>query len=157
MKEAKRKKLEAAGYAVSDAADFLGLTAEEALLVEMRVALGDAIKERRVKLKISQTDFAERIHSSQSRVAKMEAAEPGVSLDLLIRGLAATGADLHDVAAVLTKHEPLMLQVVGRSTMKGSYRIVPGRRPRAVETRAAIGSTRKPAKRRAAAASRDVR
>ena len=39
MKEAKKKILEANGYKVTDSADWLGRSKEEAQLVEMRVAL----------------------------------------------------------------------------------------------------------------------
>ena len=42
-----------------------------------------------------------RLGSSQSRVAKMEAADPSVSLDLLVRGLLATGASPRDIGRVL--------------------------------------------------------
>jgi hypothetical protein len=101
MKESKRKRLEAAGWVIGSADEFLGLSAVESLIVDLRLALGQALKERRAKLHISQTTLAGLIKSSQSRVAKMEAAGPEVSLELLLRGLFATGATRHDVASVL--------------------------------------------------------
>lgn len=101
MKESKRKSLEAAGWAVGSADEFLGLSPVESLIVDLRLALGQALKERRAKLHISQTKLAGLIKSSQSRVAKMEAADPEVSFELLLRGLFATGATRHDVAIVL--------------------------------------------------------
>jgi transcriptional regulator with XRE-family HTH domain len=100
MKESKRKRLEAAGWAVGSADELLGLSAAESLIVDLRLALGQALKERRAKLHISQTTLAALIKSSQSRVAKMEAADPEVSLELLLRGLFATGATRRDVASV---------------------------------------------------------
>jgi hypothetical protein len=103
MKTTKRKKLEAAGWRVGTVTDFLGLTDAEALIVEMRLALGRALKRRRTRLHISQGVLAERIHSSQSRVAKMEAADPTVSIELLLRGLVATGATRRDVANVFRR------------------------------------------------------
>lgn len=91
MGAAKRKRLEAAGWIVGSVADFLELSAEEQAIIEMRLALGAALKERRRDLGLSQVALAKRLGSSQSRVAKMEAADPGVSLDLLLRALLATG------------------------------------------------------------------
>lgn len=66
--------------------------------MEMRLALSDSLKTRRVNLGLTQTQFARQIGSSQSRVAKMEASDPSVSLDLLVRGLLATGATPRDIA-----------------------------------------------------------
>lgn len=101
MKESKRKKLEAAGWTVGSAAEFLGLSAVESVLVDLRLALSRALRTRRARLHISQSMLAERIKSSQSRVAKMEAADPEVSFELLLRGLLAMGATRRDVALVL--------------------------------------------------------
>ena len=101
MKESKRKRLEVAGWAVGSADELLGLSAVESLIIDLRLALGQALKARRAKLHISQTTLAGLIKSSQSRVAKMEAAGPEVSLELLLRGLFATGATRRDVASVL--------------------------------------------------------
>jgi ribosome-binding protein aMBF1 (putative translation factor) len=80
MKDSKRKKLEAAGWRVGTADEFLGLSDFESMIVDIKLALGDALRERRVRLHLSQRDLAKRINSSQSRVAKMEAADPDVSL-----------------------------------------------------------------------------
>jgi DNA-binding XRE family transcriptional regulator len=101
MDAKKRKRLEAAGFAVGSAADFLGLASEEAALVEMRLALSRALRERRGDAGLTQTALARRIGSSQSRVAKMEAGDPSVSLDLLIRALLAVGASRHEVGRAL--------------------------------------------------------
>ena len=101
MKESKRKRLEAAGWTVGSTDEFLGLSAVESVLVDLRLALSQALKERRTRFHISQMALAGRIKSSQSRVAKMEAADPEVSFELLLRGLLATGATRHDVAIVL--------------------------------------------------------
>lgn len=100
MKESKRKQLEAAGWRVGSADEFLGLSDVESLLVDLRLALSQALKERRAKLRLSQRALAERIKSSQSRIAKMEAADPEVSFELLLRGFMATGATRQDIANV---------------------------------------------------------
>lgn len=101
MDQGKRKRLEAAGWKVGSAAEFLELTSEEAEIVEMRVALSKTLKLLRTRRRLSQTDLAARIGSSQSRVAKMEAGDPSVSLDLLIRALLAVGVSRRGVAKAL--------------------------------------------------------
>jgi ribosome-binding protein aMBF1 (putative translation factor) len=101
MDAAKRKMLEEAGWAVGSAEDFLGLSDEEAAYVELKLALSERLRARRTKLGLSQTALARRLGSSQSRVAKMEASDPSVSLDLLVRGLLATGATRRDIATAI--------------------------------------------------------
>ncbi|HEY0932767.1 MAG TPA: helix-turn-helix domain-containing protein [Trebonia sp.] len=98
-----RKQLERAGFAVGGAADFLGLSAEEAALVEMRLGLSRALRERRTAAGLTQAALARRTGSSQSRVAKMEAGDPSVSLELLIRALLAAGASRRDVGQALAR------------------------------------------------------
>jgi hypothetical protein len=100
MKDTKRKKLEAAGWRIGSADELLGLSAVESALVDLRLALSQALRERRERLRMSQRTLAERIKSSQSRVAKMEAADAEVSFELLLRGLLATGATRRDIALV---------------------------------------------------------
>jgi predicted transcriptional regulator len=55
----------------------------------------------RVQRALSQTELAKRMQSSQSRIAKIEAAGPSVSIDLMVRALLASGAGRTDVARVL--------------------------------------------------------
>lgn len=97
MKAKKRKALEAAGYRVGDVGDFLGLTDEERALVELRAAVSAAVHEQRTKRNLTQAKLAELLHSSQSRVAKIEAGSSDVSLDLMFRGLFAVGGRVEDV------------------------------------------------------------
>src|ERR1044071_9440665 len=101
MNKRKQRKLTAAGWRVGTAAEFLGLSAEEAALVEMKVRLSGALRARRTAMHLSQADLAKRLGSSQSRVAKMEAADRTVSIDLLLRGLLALGATPRDAAKAL--------------------------------------------------------
>ena len=103
MDAKKRKQLERAGFAVGAAADFLALSAEEAALVEMRLALSRALRERRTEAGLTQAALARLTGSSQSRVAKMEAGDPSVSLDLLIRALLAVGASRREVGQALAR------------------------------------------------------
>ncbi len=68
------------------------LSDEEAMLVEVKLMLTNAIKSSRPKRGLSQIDLARTMGSSQSRVAKIEAGDPSVSLDLIMRAFFATGA-----------------------------------------------------------------
>jgi ribosome-binding protein aMBF1 (putative translation factor) len=101
VKQLKSEKLRRAGWRVGSVKDFLGLSADEAALIEIRLALSRGLRERRIREGLSQTDLAARIGSSQSRVAKMEGADATVSLDLLIRSLLALGASIKDIAREL--------------------------------------------------------
>lgn len=101
MDKTKQKRLEARGWRVGTAETFLGLSPEEATLVEMKVNLSQALRARREAHGLSQLALAKRLQSSQSRIAKMEAADQSVSIDLLVRGLVVLGARPRDIAKAL--------------------------------------------------------
>lgn len=103
----KRKRLQAAGWKVGSAREFLGLTDEEAAFVELKLSLSESLKKCRTRKGLSQNELAKRLRSSQSRVAKMEASDPAVSVDLLIRALLAAGAKKKDIAKAIAKGESL--------------------------------------------------
>ena len=107
MKASKRKKLEAAGWKVGSTREFLGLSDEEAAFVELKLTLSNSLKKCRTNQGLSQTELAKRLRSSQSRVAKMEASDPAVSIDLLIRALLAAGAKKKDIAKAIAQGESL--------------------------------------------------
>ena len=107
MKNTKRARLKANGWQVGSAADFLELTPEEAAFVETKLALSQCLRDRRRAQNVSQTALAKRLSSSQSRVAKMEAADPTVSIDLLLRALFALGAKPRDVATAIQRRRPV--------------------------------------------------
>src|SRR5712691_13174930 len=92
MNAAKSKRLRAAGWKVGSTKDFLRLSDEEAALVELKLSLAGALKQARQKRRLSQVDLAQRMGSSQSRVAKIEAGDPSVTIDLMVRAILATGA-----------------------------------------------------------------
>ena len=52
---------------------------------------------------LSQAQLAKAVQSSQSRVAKMEAGDPTVSLDLLVRSLLALGAPNRDLGRIIAR------------------------------------------------------
>ena len=101
MKKAKRQRLEKAGWKIGSAADLLGLSDEEAALVELKVSLAQAVRKKRQAKKLTQADLADLIGSSQSRVAKIEAADSEVSLDLLVRALLALGVTRQGLAKIV--------------------------------------------------------
>ncbi len=101
MKKEKRARLEAAGWRVGDAADFLELTPEEAAYIDLKIALAWDLRERRRAKRWTQTQLAKTIGSSQPRVALMEAADVSVSIDRLIRALLTIGASPRDLAKVI--------------------------------------------------------
>mgnify|MGYP002382400758 CR=1 FL=1 len=78
MRAGKRKELEARGWKVGGAKEFLGLTEQETAYIELRVKLAQGLKAKRNSRGLSQTELAKVVRSSQSRVAKMEAGDPTV-------------------------------------------------------------------------------
>jgi DNA-binding XRE family transcriptional regulator len=99
----KRKKLEAAGWKLGNAKELLGLSAEEQTYIELRLKLAGGLKARRQARGVTQVQLAQSIKSSQSRVAKMEAGDPTVSLDLLVKSLLALGASNRELAEIISR------------------------------------------------------
>ena len=87
LRKQKRKRLAAKGWKVGSIKEFLGLSDEESAYIEVKIRLAAGLRRRRQEKGLSQLDLAAKLQSSQSRVAKMEAGDPSVSLDLLIRSL----------------------------------------------------------------------
>lgn len=105
MKKSKRTRLEAAGWAVGSVQDFLGLSDAEAALIELKLSLSRSLRDRRQRRGLSQVELAKRLRSSQSRVAKMEAGDPSVSMDLLVSSLLVLGASPTDLAKAIRGSE----------------------------------------------------
>jgi ribosome-binding protein aMBF1 (putative translation factor) len=103
MDTSKKKRLEAAGWRVGNAADFLELSPEEASYVELKLNLSETLRQKRDDEGLSQVELARRVGSSQSRVAKMESGDPTVSVDLLMRTLFAAGATKKEIADAIAK------------------------------------------------------
>src|SRR5206468_10146203 len=101
MDKRKRTKFTAAGWTVGTPREFLRLSDEEAAFVEFKLALSKTLQALRAVQELSQVDVARRLQSSQSRVAKMEASDPSVSVDLLVRSLFKLGAQPGDIAKAL--------------------------------------------------------
>jgi len=102
MREEKRRRLEAKGWKVGTAREFLRLSAEEAAYIELKVRFAMGLREWRRRRDLTQSDLAKRLQSSQSRIAKMEAGDPSVSLDLLVRSLLTLGASRRDLTRIMS-------------------------------------------------------
>lgn len=101
MNKNKRAKLEKKGWKVGSPDEFLGLSPEESAYIELKIALGEFMQQKRKEKHLTQTQIAELVHSGQSRVAKMEKAEKSVSVDLMIRSLFAMGTTTKELSKVL--------------------------------------------------------
>lgn len=101
MNDAKKQRLVEKGWTVGNAEDFLQLSADEAAYVELRLKLSNSLRTQRQNKNLTQVQLAKLVQSSQSRVAKMEAGDSSISLDLLIRSLLALGASNRDLANMI--------------------------------------------------------
>jgi ribosome-binding protein aMBF1 (putative translation factor) len=101
MRKQKKKSLEAKGWKIGTVKEFLGLSDEESAYIELKIKLAAGLRQRRQQMGLSQLDLAAKLHSSQSRVAKMEAGDPSVSLDLLIRSLITLGASDRELSQII--------------------------------------------------------
>jgi len=104
MDEAKQARLKAKGWKIGTVTEFLDLTPEEAALIEIKLALSKSLRERREK-RMTQVELAERMHSSQPRIAKAEGGDRSVSLDLLMRAMLATGATPREIGTAIASAE----------------------------------------------------
>jgi Helix-turn-helix domain len=99
MEKQKKRRLESVGWKVGGADEFLGLTDEEAAVIELKLGLAGAVREQRRRRSLTQLQLGRLLGSSQSRVAKMEAADPSVSIDLMVRSLLRMGASRKKIAS----------------------------------------------------------
>jgi DNA-binding XRE family transcriptional regulator len=101
MRKEKREILEAHGWKVGNTQDFLALTDEELEYIEIKIALSEKVRETRKRRNLTQKETAELIGSSQSRVAKMEAGDPSVSIDLQVKSLLALGVSREELGETI--------------------------------------------------------
>ena len=102
MDKRKKDKLAKKGWKTGSVAEFLDLSDEESAYIEMKLALSENLKERRRRSKLTQAELAKAIESSQSRVAKMEAGDPSVSIDLLVKSLLALGVSKKELGRTIS-------------------------------------------------------
>jgi DNA-binding XRE family transcriptional regulator len=101
MDKAKRKRLESKGWKVGTVEEFLELSPEESAYIELKLKLSESLKRYREERNLTQTQLAQIVGSSQSRVAKMEVGDPSVSIDLLIRSLFALGISKREMGRII--------------------------------------------------------
>lgn len=101
MKQDKRQRLEWQGWKIADTREFLQLSDQESSYIEHKLALARQLRQRREGRSMTQVALARAAGSSQSRVAKMEAGDPSVRLDLLIKALLALGATSTEIAGTI--------------------------------------------------------
>ncbi|MDD2711148.1 MAG: XRE family transcriptional regulator [Verrucomicrobiae bacterium] len=89
------------GWVEGSVQNFLELSNEDMEYIEMRLALCRLLKEERRKQRLTQTQTAARLHTSQSRIAKMEKGDPTVSVDLLLQALFRLGVKRKELAAAI--------------------------------------------------------
>src|ERR1041385_311090 len=97
MKTEKKRRLDAAGWKETTVQEFLSLSKADVRYIEMKLALSRQLRVVRKRRRLTQTRAAALLKTSQSRLARMEAGDPSVSLDLLVRGLFALGASPRDL------------------------------------------------------------
>jgi hypothetical protein len=107
VRKAKRRRLEARGWKVAGTREFLKLTPEEMAYIDLKLRLASGLRERREGRSLTQAGLAGLLRSSQSRVAKMEAGHPSVSLDLLVRSLLILGASSRDLSRIISSRSPV--------------------------------------------------
>lgn len=101
MEKKKLQKLSERGWKAGNASDFLGLSQEESAYVELKVLLAQYLQKKRQTRRLTQEELARLLHSSQSRVAKMEKSDSTVSLDLMIRSLLVLGTTRDELVKAL--------------------------------------------------------
>lgn len=101
MDNKQRARLEAAGYEFLTVTEFLGLTPEGEILVEMRLALGNLLRQYRKEAKIRQVDVAQKAKTTQSRIARVEAAEASVSTDAMLLAMLAAGVPAQKIGETI--------------------------------------------------------
>jgi DNA-binding XRE family transcriptional regulator len=84
--------------------EFLALSDADMELIETRLAASRLLKATRQRKKLTQAAVAAALHTSQSRLAKMEAGDPSVSLDLLFKSLFALGITRKNLVSSLSFH-----------------------------------------------------
>ena len=106
-KEARKTaRLESAGWKTVTVQDFLGLSDVDMAVIEVKVALAKRLRAQRTRAGLSQVEVAKLVRSSQPRVAKMEAADKTVSIDLLVKALVKTGVSIQEIGRSLEKVAP---------------------------------------------------
>jgi ribosome-binding protein aMBF1 (putative translation factor) len=101
MDKKRQQQLEEKGFRVGSAADFLELSQEEEAYIDIRLDISNMVKGQRAKKGWTQQQLARAIGSSQSRIAKLEGGDPGISMDLMIKALLQLGTSKKQIGKLL--------------------------------------------------------
>ena len=101
MDKRKRKLLEAQGWKIAGTREFLELTDDELEYIEIKIALSQFVKQQRKRRRLTQERAARLIGSSQSRIAKMEAGDPSVSIDFYVKWIIALGGSREELSEAI--------------------------------------------------------
>ena len=80
MRRQPREDLEARGFKETTVGEWLELTPEQIEMIELRVALATKLRRMREGRKMTQSDLARRIGTSQPRISKMESGDSNALL-----------------------------------------------------------------------------
>lgn len=101
MNQSKTTQLEQAGWVPDETRDFLEMSRADVQLVELKMKLGEYMRDARRHRRWSQEQMAENIGSSLAQIIMMEAADPSISLDLMVKALLSMGASPRDIGRAL--------------------------------------------------------
>lgn len=101
MDKKRKQQLEEKGFRVGSTADFLELSPEEEAYIDIRLDISNMVKAQRAKSGWTQEQLARAIGSSQSRIAKLEGGDPGISMDLMIKALLRLGTSKKQIGKLL--------------------------------------------------------
>ncbi|MEO1396195.1 MAG: transcriptional regulator [Cyanobacteria bacterium J06634_5] len=98
MDQQSKTKLEAKGWQVGTAADFLNLTAEDLLIIEIKLALSRRLEERQQKTASMPVPGES---TPEEANTQLTADAPLTSIDQLIREMIATGASPQEIGQLI--------------------------------------------------------
>lgn len=98
MQKTTRRKLPK-GWTEGSVKELLGLTDEEAAIVEMRLRMAERVRKCRVARRLTQKQLADRLRSKQPHIARLEQGD--ASLELMMRALLVMGESRKKIARVL--------------------------------------------------------
>jgi DNA-binding XRE family transcriptional regulator len=94
-----KKWLEALGYKVYDhAGDAVGMNEDEKELMDIRILLSRAVRNRRAKLRWTRKKLADQLGISPAKIAKIEDGKRDVSAEQIFMAYAAMDAEIADDA-----------------------------------------------------------
>ncbi len=118
------------GWVEGDTADFLGLSDEESLLIDLKITTAMAIRRLRAQSMITQQQLAAMARVDQSRVAKIENCSPRVTLDAMVMLLFALGGTLADLTGPLIPERTATTSIskIAKSSTRKSSAVKAARR-----------------------------